>query len=116
MERSRIDIAEDLEDRPKSSKNGKEGEAEKQAVALTYKPDNPDAAPVVAASGKGFVADRILELAEAEGVPVRRDADLVELLSATDIGDEIPIEAFIAVAEVLRYVYNQNGGGPPKFD
>ena len=116
MERSRIDITEGPEERRPAPKQAEPEPADKQAVALTYKPDNPDAAPVVSASGKGFLAEKIIELAEAEGVPIRQDADLVELLAATEIGDEIPVEAFIAVAEVLRYVYEQNGAGPPKFD
>lgn len=121
MERSRIDIT-DVP--PEPTKDKREGDrkdappknAEKQAVALTYKPENPDAAPVVSASGKGYLAEKIIELAAGEGIPIREDSDLVELLAATEIGDEIPVEAFIAVAEILRYVYEQNGAGPPKFD
>lgn len=92
------------------------GPPEKTAVALTYKPSDPDAAPVVSAAGRGYLAERIIEVAEAEGVPIRQDADLVEILSATEVGDEIPVEAFIAVAEILRYVYQANGSAPPRFD
>jgi flagellar biosynthesis protein len=83
------------------------------AVALTYKPDNADAAPVVSASGRGHLAERIVELAEELDIPVRADADLVEILAATEVGEEIPVEAFIAVAEILRYVYELNGRTPP---
>lgn len=86
---------------------------EKVAVALTYQPTNEDQAPVVSASGRGYLAERIIEMAEESGVPVRSDSDLVELLAATDVGDEIPVEAFIAVAEILRYVYELNGKKPP---
>ena len=43
-----------------------------------------------------------------EGVRVREDADLAEMLAAADIDTEIPVEAFIAVAEILRYVYAAN--------
>ena len=43
-----------------------------------------------------------------EGVRVREDADLAEMLAAADIDTEIPVEAFIAVAEILRFVYAAN--------
>lgn len=85
----------------------------KIAVALTYKPDNVDQAPVVSASGEGYLAERIIEMAEELGIPVQSDSDLVELLAATEIGEEIPVEAFIAVAEILRYVYALNGRSAP---
>ena len=45
---------------------------------------------------------------------MREDADLAELLSAADIDSEIPVEAFIAVAEILRYVYIANDTNGPK--
>lgn len=83
------------------------------AVALTYKPDNADQAPVVSASGRGYLAERIIEIAQELDIPVRSDSDLVEILAATDVGEEIPVEAFIAVAEILRYVYALNGRSPP---
>ena len=66
------------------------------------------------ASGHGFLAEKILQVAFAHGVKVREDADLVEILAAVDIDSEIPVEAFIAVAEILRYVYAANGTKPPE--
>ncbi|MDF1749202.1 MAG: EscU/YscU/HrcU family type III secretion system export apparatus switch protein [Alphaproteobacteria bacterium] len=87
--------------------------SKRTAVALTYKPNDADAAPIVSASGEGYLAERIIELAQAAGIPVQSDSDLVELLSATEVGEEIPIEAFIAVAEILRYVYALNGQSAP---
>lgn len=85
-----------------------------RAVAVALKYDlNADHAPRVVASGRGALADSILALAFANGVKVREDADLAELLSLVDLGDEIPCEAFLAVAEVLRYVYMANGTLPP---
>jgi flagellar biosynthesis protein len=71
-------------------------------------------APKVVASGKGSVAEQILEIAFANGVKVREDADLVELLSHVDIDSEIPLEAFGAVAEILAYVYRANGQMAPE--
>ena len=78
------------------------------AIALRYDM-NPDHAPKIVASGRGELAASILDAAFAAGVKVRKDADLAELLSAMDLGEDIPTEAFIAVAEVLRYVFEANG-------
>ena len=79
------------------------------AVALHYD-EEKDGAPKVVASGKGALAERILEIAFLSGVKVRKDEDLAELLSALEIGSEIPVEAFAAVAEILAYVYRANQG------
>ncbi|MDB5406522.1 MAG: flagellar protein FhlB [Rhodospirillales bacterium] len=77
------------------------------AVALQHAPGT-EAAPRVVASGRGFTADRILEIAFAKGVKVREDADLAEMLAPVGIGDEIPFAAFSAVAEILSYLYRAN--------
>jgi flagellar biosynthesis protein len=77
------------------------------AVALQHAP-GAEAAPRVVASGRGFTADRMLEIAFAKGVKVREDADLAEMLAAVGIGDEIPFAAFSAVAEILSYLYRAN--------
>jgi flagellar biosynthesis protein len=79
------------------------------AVALSHAPGSP-ATPRVVASGHGFTAERILELAFANGVKVREDADLAEMLTAVGIGEEIPFAAFSAVAEILAYIYRANQG------
>lgn len=77
------------------------------AVALGYDIDKK-AAPKVLAKGAGHVAERILELARENGVPIREDADLVQALSKLDLGASIPKELYPAVAEVLAYVYRMN--------
>lgn len=78
-----------------------------QAVALSYdKKQNP--APRVVAKGKGYVAEQILQLAFANDVKVREDAELVEILNLVDVDSPIPLEAFAAVAEILNYVYRAN--------
>lgn len=82
------------------------------AVALSYRPDKGDDAPRVVASGKGELAREILDLAFAAGVKVRTDADLVEILGAVDIDSPVPLEALMAVAEILTYVYLANGRMP----
>jgi len=82
------------------------------AVALSYRPDRGDQAPRVVASGKGELARQILDLAFAAGVKVREDADLVEILGAVDVDSPVPLEALMAVAEILTYVYLANGRMP----
>lgn len=84
------------------------------AVALRYEPVDESTAPKVVASGHGWIAEKILEAAFAHGIKVREDADLAEILAAVDLDEEIPVEAFIAVAEILRYVYAANGTQPPE--
>lgn len=69
--------------------------------------------PRVIASGTGGVAEQILQIAWANGIKVREDADLVEVLAAIDVDSEIPIETFAAVAEILAYVYAANNEAPP---
>ncbi len=85
------------------------------AVALHYD-RRDDKVPRVVATGRGALAERILELAFAHGVKVREDADLAEILAAVDVGKQIPLAAFAAVAEILFYLYRANerqaaGGG-----
>ena len=78
------------------------------AVALGYEP-NKDNAPKVLAKGQGHVAQKIIQIAIDEGIEIRKDADLLQILKAVDIDSEIPIEAFSAVAEIISYIYQQNG-------
>ncbi len=85
------------------------------ATAIRYDPVNAQSAPSVVASGRGWLAERILEVARDHGITVREDADLVEILTAVEIGDEVPVEAFVAVAEILRYIYAVNGTKPPEY-
>lgn len=80
------------------------------AVALD---DQGELAPKVVASGRGFLAEKILELAFANDVRVREDADLVQILAAVDVDSPIPTDAFAAVAEVLSYLYKANGTPAP---
>jgi flagellar biosynthesis protein len=77
------------------------------AVALSYDPQSGES-PTVVATGKGAVAEQILNIAFANGIKVRKDSELVEVLSLLDVDSPIPIEAFSAVAEILAYVYKAN--------
>lgn len=80
---------------------------EHKAVAIVYD-DKKTMAPKVVASGKGLLAERIIETAREAGVHVHEDPNLVELLSKVPIGDEIPVELYQTVAEVLSFVYRVN--------
>ena len=75
-----------------------------KAIALDFDPRDPSV-PTVVASGAGDVARQILAVAFEHGIKVREDPDLVEILSKLEVGDEIPIIAFAAVAEILTHVY-----------
>ena len=79
-----------------------------QAVALHYD-RTPGSAPRVVASGRGKIAEKILETAAAAGIDIVEDADLIEVLARIPIGDEIPDELFQAVAEILAFIYRLNG-------
>ena len=81
------------------------------AVALSYVPAQ-DQAPRVVAKGQGWLARQIIELAEANGIEVREDPDLVQILAQVDVDSEIPLEAFTVVAEILSYVYEKNQAWP----
>ncbi len=72
------------------------------AVALSYEPE--DEAPKIIASGKGYVAERMIERAKENNVPLHQDAKLANTLSKLDIGDFIPQELYQVVAEVLLFV------------
>ena len=80
----------------------KEEKKTKQAIALAYDPNNE--APTVIASGKGALAERIIEKEQESDVPVHRDDKLADTLSRLDIGDMIPPELYEVVAEILVFV------------
>ena len=97
------------------SESDDHADKETAAVALSYDPES-EFAPKVVAGGRGAIAEQILQIAFANDVRVRQDADLAQLLSAIDIDSEIPVEAFAAVAEILTYVYRANGQMTPGED
>lgn len=90
-----------------SKKEIQEGQPIRKAVALKYEPGE-SSAPVLVAKGKGQLADRILETAKENGVPVQEDASLVEVLSKLDVDQEIPPELYTLVAEILSFVYRSD--------
>jgi flagellar biosynthesis protein len=76
----------------------------KKAAALVYDREK-DSAPRIIATGRGKVADRIIEKGREAGVAVMEDSDVSEVLEALPLGSEIPPELYQAVAEVLTFVY-----------
>lgn len=87
---------------------------EKTATALHYQPGVEDIAPVVIAQEHGQLAEELVALAKARGVMVHEDADLASLLQAAGLGDEIPIEVFLVVAELFRYLYKEQDRPVPE--
>lgn len=80
----------------------KEKSKPKQAIALEYNPD--EEAPKVIATGRGQLAERMIEKAKEADVPVHRDDRLADTLSRLEIGDSIPPELYEVVAEILVFV------------
>lgn len=78
-----------------------------RAIALHYEED-ASSAPRVVAQGVGDVAEKILAIAGEHGVPIQSNSDLVTLLSACDLGEEIPVELYSTVAELLTWLYGLN--------
>ena len=74
----------------------------KQAIALEYNPQED--APKVIASGRGKLAERIIERAQESDVPIHRDDKLADTLSRLEIGDMIAPELYEVVAEILVFV------------
>lgn len=78
----------------------------KKAVALSYKPETEE--PKVVAKGRGRVAEKILQKAQEHGVPIQEDPSLVEVLSTLELEQQIPVELYELVAEVLTFVYQSD--------
>lgn len=84
-----------------------------QAVAIQYDPEQ-DGPPAVTAKGEGFVARRIVEVAQAANVPVVEDAALVSALLSLELGQEVPVELYEAVARILSWLYRLEKGEPSR--
>ena len=74
----------------------------KTAVALSYDPK--EEAPKVIASGKGYLADKIIQKAKESKVPLHKDEKLANTLSKLEIGNNIPTELYEVVSEILIFV------------
>lgn len=82
----------------------------KKAVALSYDEDT-DVAPVIVASGMGHMAEKIVETARENGVPVYEDNSLATVLTQLELGAEIPEQLYQAIVEIYAYFLKFAGGG-----
>lgn len=94
--------------------NLKEDKGQKTAVAVKDRSAERKV-PQVVAAGRGNIAGKILQLAFENDIKVKEDAALAEMLAAVELESPIPSEAFMAIAEILYYVYRANGE-PNPFD
>ena len=78
--------------------------SKKEAVALQYDKEK-NAAPKVTAKGSGKTAQKIIEIAHMHEIPIKKDEDLLELLSKVELDKEVPSEMYKAVAEIFSFIY-----------
>lgn len=71
-------------------------------------------APKIVAKGEGNVANNIIKIAKDNNLPIKKDEDLVELLSQLDIDKEIPTQMYKAVAEIFSFIYGITNKNKPK--
>ncbi len=83
----------------------KQGKNDKirRAVALHYEPSKSQA-PTVSASGRGWLAERIIALARENRVPIVEDTNLVQMLGKLSLGEEVPRELYEAIAAIYAFV------------
>lgn len=79
------------------------------AVALKY---DGERAPKVTAKGTGVSAEKILEIAEQHGIPLQSNPELSKILAEVPLGEEIPQNLYVAVAEVISFAYFLRGKTP----
>ena len=83
----------------------------REAIALVY--SQTDTAPRVVARGKGLIAEQIIARAREHGVYVHESPELVALLTQVDIDEHIPPQLYMAIAELLAWLYRIEHGGTP---
>ena len=81
----------------------------KKAVAISYD-ERKNAAPVIVASGMGYLAEKMVELAQECGVPIYEDNSLATVLTQLELGAEIPNELYQAIVDIYEYFlhYGEN--------
>lgn len=89
-----------------------EGGRRRAAAALKYN-EQEDNAPRVLASGRGVVAENLIRRASEAGVPIHADASLAEALCRLKLDTEIPPELYLAVAQVLAFIFRLEAGAGP---
>jgi flagellar biosynthesis protein len=101
-----------MKERTVSMSAHERGRGAGRAVALSY--DGGSGAPVVVASGMGYVAEKIVEVAAESGVPVYEDNSLATMLSQLSLGQEIPDSLYRAIVEIYVYFLNFDPADPDK--
>jgi flagellar biosynthesis protein len=81
----------------------------RRAIALGYNPDH-DRAPKILAKGAGPIAETILNIARKNGVHIHEDEALVRSLYVLELGQEVPENFYVAIAEILAFVYRLDKG------
>ncbi len=76
----------------------------RKAAALRYNTQK-ESAPRVVAKGQGKSAENIIKIAELHNLPIKKDEDLIELLSKVELDKEVPTALYKAVAEVFSFIY-----------
>lgn len=111
-----IDIFDDEDGKPKDDPlnplNRKKNQKASIAVAIEDSTKGEDI-PTISAAGRGEIAEQIIQLALENGIKIREDSALAEILATIELDSPIPSEAFMAVAEILSYVYRANGETNP---
>ena len=85
----------------------KQNQIKNLAISLKYS-GGSNHSPKVTAKGQGWVAEKIIAMAEQQNIPIKKDKDLVALLEKVDVGREIPESLYKLVAELLAWVYQLN--------
>ena len=91
----------------------KKNRTKTSAVSLQYN-QGTDRAPKVTAKGQGWLAEKIIAMAQKQNIPIKKDKDLMELLEKIDVGQEIPEALYKVIAELLAWVYHLNKEYPGK--
>ena len=87
--------------------------APQRAAALRYRPE--DGAPVIVASGMGHLAEKIVEVAQDNGVPIYEESSLATVLTQLELGQQIPEELYQAVVDIYIYFLNFDPNDPEKY-
>ena len=105
--------ARDSHDPQQALKRQRGVNAYQKAVALKYEGSG---APIVTASGEGAIAEDIIALARELGVPLYENPELTEMLAMLELGDEIPHELYIIIAQIIALAYKIKGVIPESTD
>ncbi len=82
---------------------------QKKAVALYY---DGESAPRLSAKGNADIAEKILAIAAEHDIPIREEPELVNVLSTLQLGEEIPKDLYVAIAEIIAFAYMLKGKKP----